>query len=52
MIKSGNPKKTTSKPTLVEVAKEMNRPRFAESARKKENAHGQPKVRSPKTLKA
>jgi hypothetical protein len=52
MIKTENRKKAASKPTLVEVAKEMNRPRFAESARKEENAHGQFKVRSPKTLKA
>jgi hypothetical protein len=44
-------KKESSRPTCVEVAREMNRPRFVESARKEENANGHTKVRSPKSLK-
>jgi hypothetical protein len=48
---NGKLKKESSRLTFVEVAKEMNRPRFVESARKEENANRHTKVRSPKNLK-
>jgi hypothetical protein len=51
MVKKGKPEKASDRAILVEVTKEMNQPRFVESARKEEDANGHVRERSSKNVK-
>jgi hypothetical protein len=51
MAKTAKAKKVVSRLIVVEVAKEMDQPRFAESARQEEKANRRVRTRSAKSLK-